>query len=297
MRKMIALLIACVLLGSLAGCNVGTQNESDTEQNNIRALPNNEELTLDSSKEEIETVETLYEDEYGNYKSSSFWEINGEKCETTYCFDENGSIEYIMYTWEKDEEDDSDKTGRLLLNYTRSDLRKSGWKDYSDLWLMPDKDDYRVSLEYPLNSEGDKSRLLILYKRTEAEYNAGVEHNIEYYEDKHIDSDIVKFNRISSEINKRLSEMIDNERYSTLVESWYTHASSLDNSCEIEIKLQNSADVRVGTISALRNEMCDIVIEFLSDISKITVNFDGIGNYTFIVGEGWDREVSSSDHE
>lgn len=105
------------------------------------------------------------------------------------------------------------------------------------------------------------------------------------------------YNQKSSEINNILSELESDDKYSNLIENWRVSAHSLDNSCDISVEFQAAADVRVGTVSAIRNTLCDIVLSALPEVNKISVNFNGIGTYNFTVGDGWDREVTSSDSE
>ena len=105
------------------------------------------------------------------------------------------------------------------------------------------------------------------------------------------------FSRKGTDINNRLKEMKEDTKYSDIIESWFASPSEIGNSCNVDIKFNDAADIRVGTVSAIRNEICDVVLAEMPDISEVTVEFDGIGSYVFSVGDGWDREVSESDKE
>ena len=105
------------------------------------------------------------------------------------------------------------------------------------------------------------------------------------------------FSQKGTDINNKLKEMKEYTKYSDIIESWFASPSEIGNSCNVDIKFNDAADIRVGTVSAIRNEICDVVLAEMPDISEVTVEFDGIGSYVFSVGDGWDREVSASDKE
>ena len=289
MKKLVSILLVTLMCcGLLVGCG------SDGVK-----LPHNKKITLESTKKEIEKVEMLTKNDMGNFETGAFFSVNGQELMTTYIFDEGGNIDYIMYKWEKNKSlDTSEETGRLLLNHAREYFRELGWKDnFNDVWELKDETDFTIHFVYPHNATGDKDRLLIFYERSGAEENQEIEEAITYFEDKQPidDSNVVKSSQITSAINTRLDEMIKEDKYAELIESWSGIVHSLDNSCEIEVEFQAAAEVSVGTVSALRNELCDVVIGEYPDVSEISVRFIGIGTYTYTVGEGWDREVSDSD--
>lgn len=295
MKKIVSMLLVSVMCcGLLVGCKKVPFNHVE--------LLHNTELYLDSTKKDIEDKERLTKNEYGNYKSNSRYAINGQKYDIIYAFD-NDKIDYVMYCWERNPSDLRENTGILLLNYTRSNLTEKGWEDhFTDNWDMEKKTDFVVTLEYPQNSEGDKDRIMLLVKSKEALSNAEVEEKKKYFEDSSLNSSLYsekdsKYSSKTTAINKTLSSVIQQEEYKDLIKNWSAIAHSLDNSCDISVEFQASADVRVGTVSAIRNKLSDIVLEELPEIKEISINFKGIGTYVFTVGTGWDKEVKADDNQ
>lgn len=195
-----------------------------------------------------------------------------------------------MYEWEEESNDTRVDDFQILNNYVESDLEERGWEEF-EKWVN-NKSDFNVVIEQEYNP----CRYLILYERRGVDANRGVDETLAYF-DKPIDTDVVRTNQLTSDINDRLEEMIKEERYENVIKTWHSTVHPINYACEVEVELQEAADIYVGTISSLRNELCDAVISEYSDVPQVIVRFKGIGTYTFSPGTGWDREVSADDRE
>lgn len=331
MRKMIALLIACVLLGSLAGCGKVTVPVEIPEETN---LFHTDKLTFNSKKEEIEQEETLKplvnSNENKWYVSDTTFvlpDMNENTFRVLYCFASDKTLDVIMYLCDTDNAEDARLVGRQAKIYKKEvgDRISALYGKYNVYVEINEKEKFSiliasrdnvtgisidgVYIEIPANGEEED---IIDEQFQEIEEKDVIEENPDTPADTEGQdeseeanapnlnedfSDALIYSNATSDIRKELEELKDKEEFEALIENWTVSCHSFNKSCDATIEFQAAADVRVGTVSAIRNIISDMVLEEISDISKINVRFVGIGNYTFTVGEGWDREASSDDHE